>query len=208
MFDLYLVTDPIAQPGIVEATRAALSAAPPGRVAVQLRHKGAPASELVALGHALRDVTRAHGVPLLVNDRADIAKIIGADGVHCPERALTPGDVRAVLGPDALVGVSCHDEDGLRAAERGGATFVTLGPFAATPDKKPPLARHRFAVITDLARVPILALGGVDASLVADAIRAGARGVAVIRAVYQASDPAAAVLALCRSLDSARVRAR
>lgn len=208
MFDLYLVTDPIAGRGIVEVTRAALSAAPPGRVAVQLRHKGALAHELVELGRALREVTRAHSVPLLVNDRADIAKIIEADGVHCPERSLTPAEVRAVLGPDALVGVSCHDDDGTRAAEAGGASFVTLGPFAATPDKKPPLPRHRFAVIADRARVPILALGGVDESLVADAIRAGASGVAAIRAVYQASDPAAAVRAFCRSLDTARAPGR
>lgn len=208
MFDLYLITDP-ETPDVVGATRAALSVAARGRIAVQLRAKNRTSAERLWLGQALREVTREAGAPLLVNGDPDLARELGADGVHLPEGSgAGPVEVRSLLGPGALVGVSCHGAAGLRAASRAGASFVTLSPFAASPGKGPPLGPERFGALAALATVPVVALGGIDASNAAAAMRAGAVSVAVVRAVYRATDPAGATRELLASLDSSRGEAR
>ncbi|HJL17322.1 MAG TPA: thiamine phosphate synthase, partial [Sandaracinaceae bacterium LLY-WYZ-13_1] len=127
-FALMLVTDPaLGEP--VAKTEAALAAAPSGRVAVQARMKGAPARGLADLVRALAPICRAAGAPLFVNDRADVARACGADGVHLPERGLRVDEARAVLGPGAWIGRSCHDRAGLERAARGGASYATLAPI-------------------------------------------------------------------------------
>jgi len=216
-FDLYLITDLTLGINLVAATDAALRAVARGRVAVQLRAKGTTAHgttgahgttrELIALARALRITTRSHGALLFVNERADVARIVAADGVHLPEDSLTPSEARAVLGEDALVGVSCHDARGLTLAAEGRATFATLSPFGASPGKGAPVAHARFADLVAGASLPVLALGGVGADDVDRARGAGAHGVAVVRAIYAAADPAAAAADLIRALDSAE-RAR
>ncbi len=212
-FDLYLITDPTLGVDLVAATRAVLAAVPPGRVAVQVRAKASAGfdgstQDMLALARALRETTRAHGALLFVNERVDLARLVGADGVHLPERSLTPAEARAVLGESALIGVSCHDASGLATAAAGRATFATLGPFGASPNKSAPIDRERF---TDLVRgttLPVLALGGVGVDLVASARSTGAHGIAVIRAIYGDRDPAAATVALLRALDSANAARR
>lgn len=206
--DLLIITDPGAPGGVVEATRAALDGAAAGRVAVLLRDKSATDRELVALGHALRDVTRARGAALLVSARADLARLVDADGVHLPERGVSPSEARLVLGRRGVAGASCHDEDGLARAAEEGADYATLSPFAPSPGKGTPLPRERFAALARAAKLPVLALGGVAVSSVAAAVEGGATGVAVIRAVYSASDPAAAVREILAALDSARASGR
>jgi thiamine-phosphate pyrophosphorylase len=200
---LLLVTDPETPGGIVARTRAALAGRPGARVAVQLRHKSARDRELVRLCEALRVATTEAGARLLVNGRADIALACGADGVHLPERGVEPGDARRLL-PDGLVGVSCHDAAGLERAAAAGADYATLGPFAASPGKGEPLGEAGFAALVRSARLPVLALGGIDPGSAGRAVAAGAAGVAVVRAVYAAADPAAAVDAILRVLDTAR----
>lgn len=212
-FDLYLITDPTLGVDLPAATEAALAAAPPGRIAVQLRAKGHPqplgtTRDFVALGQALRAVTAARAALLFVNERADIARVVGADGVHLPEETFTPAEARAVLGEHALVGVSCHDARGLAQAAAQGATFATLSPFASSPGKGAPIARTRFADLVRGASLPVLALGGIGAADVPVALDAGAAGVAVIRAVYAAAEPGAAALALMDALDSVRAGGR
>lgn len=211
-FDLYLITDPTLGVDLVAVTDAALSGVPRGRAAVQLRTKSATGTHgttraLIALGRALRITTRGHGALLLVNERVDVARIIEADGVHLPEDSLTPGEARAVLGESALVGVSCHDARGLALAAEGRATFATLSPFGVSPGKGAPIAHARFADLVAGASLPVLALGGVRADDVERARAAGAHGVAVIRAIYTATEPATAAAELIRALDSAK-RAR
>ncbi|MFW5926249.1 MAG: thiamine phosphate synthase [Myxococcota bacterium] len=207
---LLLITDPsLGDP--VAATRAALAALPSGaaaagRVAVQLRAKDRGGRALVALGRGLRAVTAERGVPLLVNGRLDVAHAVSADGVHLPEAGVTPAEARTILGPDALVGASRHDGAGVARAAAEGADYATLGPFAATPGKGPPLGPDRFAAIAREATLPVLALGGVGAREVPAARAAGAHGVAVIRAVYGDPDPGAALTALLAALDTAHTR--
>lgn len=195
-FGLYLITDPSCA-RVLEVTAAALGAAPPGAVAVQARSKSASARELVSLAAALRPICRAHEAPLLVNDRADVAKVVGADGVHLPESGLRVSEARDVLGERACIGRSCHDRAGLERAARDGADFATLAPVGDVPGKGAPLGVAGFAAIVRGLAIPTYALGGVTEA--APLRRAGAAGVAVIRAVYGAGDPAQAVRALLAS---------
>jgi thiamine-phosphate pyrophosphorylase len=208
--ELLILTEPIDTPAAigsqVQCIRTALEGAAGAshRVAVQLRAKALATRHLHTLGQSLREVTRRAGVALLVNGRADVAHAVFADGVHLPEGGLRPADVRRVLGEGALVGVSAHDGAALAAAAADGADYATLGPFAPTPGKGPPLAEDAFATMVRIAALPVLALGGVNGSNAAHALRAGAHGVAVIRAVTRAADPAAAVRALLDALDRVR----
>ncbi|AKF05805.1 thiamine phosphate synthase [Sandaracinus amylolyticus] len=201
-FDLLLITDPSIA-GWRDAAVAVIEHAPRGRVALQVRDVRAGAAELAMLARSLRDVTRAHGVPLLVNDRADVARAVDADGAHLKERGLEVHDARVVLGERAIIGASCHDEAGL--ARRAGADYVVLGPFADVPGKGDALGAQRFASMVRTTRVPVLALGGIDAARAADAVLAGAHGVAVIRAVLAAPDPVGAMRAMLGAIDAARI---
>lgn len=199
-FSLYLITDPQLDP--IERTRAALAGAPPGAIAVQARHAGASAREIAELASALLPICRAASAPLLVNDRADVARAIGADGVHLPERGLSVAQARAVLG-SAIVGRSCHDREGLLAA--ADADFATLGPIAEVEGKNPPMGVDGFARAIQGIALPVYALGGVDERSAPALIAAGARGIAVVRAVYGSRDPADGVRSLlCGTSGKAR----
>jgi thiamine-phosphate pyrophosphorylase len=194
-FGLMLVTDP-AVPSLVETVRAALEGAPRGRVAVQARAKGASARALSELSAALLPICRAAGAPLVVNDRADVAHAIGADGVQLPEDSLHVSQARAVLGPHALVGCSCHDRGGLERAALEDASYALLAPIGLVPEKGTPLGVEGFARAVAGLPLPVFALGGVTPALAPSLRRAGAAGLAVSRAVLLATDPSAAVRAL------------
>ena len=206
LFDLYLITDPSIR-DLVEATRAALATAPPGRVAVQVRDKRASPSELASLARALAPACARAGAPLLINDRADVARAIGAAGVHLPENGLRVADARAVLGPDALIGSSCHDGEGMTRAETEGASFATLGPIREVPGKPAPIGVDGFHAARHGTSLPTYALGGVTSGDASALVAAGARGLAVIRAVHGASEPSAAVDELLDAIARARVLA-
>jgi len=165
------------------------------RSALLLRDSLASTRALLAAARDLRPIVGC----LLISDRPDVAVLADADGVHLPERGLDPRAVRQILGPDRLVGVSRHDEAGVVAAFAAGADYATLSPIWESPGKGPPLGT---AILTDVARAgvgPVLALGGVDSKRARLAVRAGAAGVAVARAVTGAPDPAAALEAIARA---------
>jgi thiamine-phosphate pyrophosphorylase len=194
---LYLVTDP-GVAGIVEATRAALAAAKPGEVGVQVRDKHGGARAIAELAGALLPICRAASAPLLVNDRADVAKALGADGVQLPERGLTIEQARAVLGPAAIIGCSRHDRAGLERA--AGASFATLGPIREVPGKGAPIGVAGFARAVRGIALPVFALGGVELGDIAALRASGAAGIATIRGVYGSGDPAAAVRSILDAL--------
>ncbi|MEZ4339300.1 MAG: thiamine phosphate synthase [Sandaracinaceae bacterium] len=193
-FSVLLITDPAFE--VVEITRAALAGASPGAVAVMVRDKSAAPRELAALARALAPICRARGARLLVNDRCDVARAVGADGVHLPERGLSVADARAVLAPSAIVGASRHGPP----TSDESPDYVTLGPVGEVPGKGPPLGLDGFASAAAKWRAPAYALGGVGPGDVAALRARGAAGVAVIRAVYAAPDPTAALAALTRSV--------
>jgi thiamine-phosphate pyrophosphorylase len=195
---VHLVTDRRLVPDLAARLDAALAGAPPGRVAVHLREKGLGGAALLELARRLAAVCRARGQRLLVNDRLDVALAAGADGVHLPSAGVPPAEARRLLGPGALVGVSCHGEGDVRRALAGGATFATFGPVWDTPSKRPWGAPLGLAALASAARLglPLVALGGVEPATAAEAFAAGAAGVAAIRAWLEGGDPAGAVRAL------------
>jgi thiamine-phosphate pyrophosphorylase len=125
---LYLVTDRRMVSDLAGAVRAALSGVPPGCAAVQLREKDLPGARLLELARKLLPICRAASAPLLVNDRADVARAAGADGVHLPARGLPVSQARDLLGPRALIGASCHAAGEVVAAHHAGADFALFGP--------------------------------------------------------------------------------
>lgn len=203
MFDLYLITDPECGDRLVEVTERALAGAPPGRVAVQLRLKPWSDDRRRAAAIRLREVTARAATALFINTDLTLAQDVGADGVQLPERGPTVVQARAQLGAGVSIGVSCHDDTGLDAAQAAGADFATLSPFHSVDGKGPPLERACARGWMRQRGLPVLALGGMTAARAGDAIADGAAGVAVVRAVYGAADPNAAVRSLLAALDRA-----
>ena len=191
---LLLITD--GSPGHLRALSAALGVLPRGGALVQVRAPGLPARELLERAqHALGPCVRA-GAPLLVNDRADVAHALGAAGVHLPAHGLPVQEARSLLGPAALIGVSCHSLEQVAQASRAGADYALFSPVFAVPGKGATQGLAGLSSAVRAAPLPVFALGGVDASNALSCIEAGARGVACIRAVFSAADPAAAAIAL------------
>jgi thiamine-phosphate pyrophosphorylase len=199
---LYLITDRAHAPGgdLAAALAAPLAA---GVRLVQLRAKGLPARDLLALARAVKARTDAAGARLLINDRADVAVAVGAAGVHLTSVAPPVTEVRAWLGPGALIGVSTHTPAEAAAAGREGASFVTFGPVYDTPSKRglgTPVGAAALAAAVRAAGIPVFALGGIDAARLAEVRAAGGYGVAVIRAVLADPDPGGAAGRLLGSL--------
>jgi thiamine-phosphate pyrophosphorylase len=200
---LYLITDRTASPcDLVERVESALAAVDPRRVAVQLREKDLDTLELLALARRLVEVCARRGVPLLVNDRADVALAAGAAGVHLGGHSMPARAARALLGPSALIGVSCHGPAEVRA-RAPGANFATYGPVFETPSKRsqgPPIG------LADLQEalavgVPVVALGGISADTARGLRAKGFHGIACIRAVFSTQDPGEAATRLLASFD-------
>jgi thiamine-phosphate pyrophosphorylase len=205
---LILVTDRQQAGGreLVSLIDAALAALPPAGAIVQLREKDLAPRDLYALARRLLDVTHNHRCPLLVNDRIDVALAAGADGVHLPEKGLPIAAARRLGRPGSfLIGVSVHGADAAGAAARDGADLVVCGPIWETPSKRglgeplgdAVLGQARRAIAGAGAATRLYAIGGVTEPARAEAaVRAGAHGVAVVRAVMAAADPGEAARAL------------
>jgi len=174
---------------IVEDLASARAAAEGGATVVQLRRKGAATEELVEAGRGFGDLEAT----FVVNDDVEAALRLGADGVHLGRGDL--GAERAVAA-GLLLGASAATVEEARAGEALGAAYVGAGPVWATPSKPdadPPIGLDGLAAICAAVSVPVVAIGGVDASNAADCIRAGAAGVAVVRAARDAAAVLAAV---------------
>ncbi|OGO48492.1 MAG: hypothetical protein A2W34_04135 [Chloroflexi bacterium RBG_16_64_32] len=182
--------------GLADAVEAAVEG---GADAVQLREKSLPASELSTLARRLREVTR--GALLVVNGPLEVATEAGADGVHLPEDA--PPVRRPRQG--FLVGRSIHSPVAARRAEAEGADYLVAGPVYETRSHpgREPAGLALIEQVTQIVRIPVLAIGGVTAGRVEEVVRAGASGVAVISAVLAQRDRRAAAGKLRRALDAA-----
>jgi thiamine-phosphate pyrophosphorylase len=218
-FKIYLITDrklAAKRGGLIAMTAAALSAAPPNTVAVQLREKDLEAGELVALGRELRTLCSRHHARLLVNDRIDVAIAAHADGVHLPADSFAVADARALIGNGGLVGVSTHDDVEVIGAARAGADFVVYGPvFDPLSKTSYTIARGAAGLIAAgrAASIPVFALGGITADRVRElgiafaigkalGLSTHPAGIAVIGSIYDAPDPAAAMHELLSALAS------
>ena len=203
---IWIITNPDHPEGPVVPLVRALRGCPPGAVGVQLRAKEVTDRKLVEWGHALRSTTARSGCVLTVNRRPDVAEIVGADGVHLPETGLRVPQIRSQWPRMALIGVSRHDREGLSRAVHEGATFAFLSPVFPVPGKAEPLGLGGFSAQIADVEIPTYALGGVGAEHVAPLVAAGASGIAVRRAIYDAPDPEAALQSLLSELDKTRPR--
>jgi thiamine-phosphate pyrophosphorylase len=213
---LYVITDRHATGGrpLVQVLAAVLRGAaahrrPDGRLplAVQLREKDLPAAALLSLARELAALTKAAGAALFVNDRLDIALACGAEGIHLPVSGLSPTDVRAIA-PQLLVAVSTHAADEVEAAALAGACFAVFGPVFATPSKRGVFEPRAEAGLRAACRapLPVLALGGITPGRASLCRAAGASGLACIRAVLSAPDPAAATHTFLECFEAAAPR--
>lgn len=172
---------------ILQLVEAAVAAKVP---LFQIREKTLSARELYELTTRAVAITRGTDTRLLVNDRADIARAAGADGVHLTTRSLPAQVVRKTYGPDFLIGVSTHSLAEARAAQVGGADFVVFGPVFETESKREfgePQGLDRLAnVVTALRDFPVVAIGGITLDNAGACFAAGASGVAAIRLLNDA----------------------
>jgi thiamine-phosphate pyrophosphorylase len=179
-------------------------AAAGGADVVQLREKSLDDRALLARARQVREWTRAAGVLFIVNDRADIARLAEADGVHLGQDDLPVREARRVLGPDALIGVSTHSVEQVRRAVLDGASYLGIGPAFPSPTKQfDRLAGVEFvAAAAKETALPMFAIGGIGPETVGRAVAAGARRVAVGAAVAAADDPRRAAAVLRAALGS------
>jgi len=179
----------------VETARIVEAALDGGATVIQLRKKSMPMLEQYRLALALRTLTRAHEALLIINDHADLAVAADADGVHLGQDDLPPAAVRALPGFDGrLIGRSTHSLAQAQLAVREGADYVAVGPVYATPTKegRPAVGTGLVARVAGVIDRPFVAVGGIDLGNAPAVIDAGAPAVAVVRAVYDAPDPAEA----------------
>jgi thiamine-phosphate pyrophosphorylase len=201
---LYAIVDPLDTGRSPVDLAVALLAG--GARVLQLRLKAAGAGELLDVARAVRAHTRRAGALLVVNDRADVARAAGADGVHLGQDDLPIAAARAILPPGALVGLSTHDVDQARAGAAAGADYLGVGPIFATASKADALASRGLALVRAVRAVtslPLVAIGGITPETAPAVRRAGADAVAMIAALVREDDVAARVRAVLARLDQA-----
>lgn len=185
-----MIVDPSAAGGR-DLTWVAEQAIRGGADVIQLRDKRASAKQLLEETARLLQVTKPLGVPLIINDRADVALSAGADGVHLGQEDLPIEAARRMLGTRALIGKSTHSVEQALEADAQPLDYVALGPLYPTPTK-PEYGQIGLSLIGQVVgRVqhPLVVIGGIDAARVAEVRQAGASCVAVVRAVTGSSDP-------------------
>jgi thiamine-phosphate pyrophosphorylase len=192
---VYLVTDPACAGRELEAVvEAALRG---GITLLQVREKHAPGGAFLERTLRLQALARRYGVPVLVNDRVDVALAADAAGVHVGQQDLPAAVARRLLGPDRLLGVSAQTVEEARRAERDGADY--LGCVLYTTPTKPEaeaVPLDELSRIKASVRIPVVVIGGITARTAPSALARGADGLAVVSAIMQAPDPAAAAAEL------------
>jgi thiamine-phosphate pyrophosphorylase len=205
-WSLYVLLDTGLLPGrqVLDVAQQVLAG---GATVLQLRAKNVSIREQVALAEALVPLARAHGVPLLINDHADIALAAGAGGVHLGVDDLPVALARRILPPGALIGYSPEDIPDAQRAVADGIDYLGVGPFATTRtkgDAGDAIGPDGIGAVSVAVSVPIIAIGGLTPSTAGAAIRAGATGIAVASAAITAPDPTAATRALWTAIAHAR----
>jgi thiamine-phosphate pyrophosphorylase len=193
---LYLCTGPVPGGDLVGAVEEAVTG---GVTLVQLRGKEYPSRELFTLALELRKLTRKHGVPLIINDRLDIALAAEADGVHLGQSDLPVAEARRVAGGNFVIGASAHNPGEARRAEAAGADYLGAGavfPTGSKGDIAALIGPGGLAAICGAVRIPVVGIGGIGPANVREVKAAGAAGIAVISAILSRPDAGAAAAEL------------
>jgi thiamine-phosphate pyrophosphorylase len=205
-FGLYLVTDRVLSGGrpLEKIVRESVAG---GVSVVQLREKNVGTREFLDQAFVLRQVASELGIPLIINDRVDIALACGADGVHLGQEDMPCAFARRIVGGDMTIGVSVSTADEALEAEADGADYLGVGPLFATatkPDAQPATGIGVLRAIRRAVRVPLVGIGGITETNAGAVISAGADGVAVVSAIIASPDPGAAARAIRSAIDEIR----
>jgi thiamine-phosphate pyrophosphorylase len=184
---------------VVATARACLDG---GARFLQLRGKNLSGAELLDAATAIVGLAHEAGAIVIVNDRADIAKLSGADGVHLGQEDLSPAAARAILGAEAIVGWSTHTDDQIAQAGREPISYLAVGPIFGSTTKATGYDAVGLDIVRRAARLgrPVVAIGGITRENAASVLAAGAASVAVIGALVGGADPAARVRELLDAL--------
>jgi thiamine-phosphate pyrophosphorylase len=178
-----------------------------GATFLQLRAKTMASGALLELAVAVAEVAHQAGALLIVNDRADIARLAGADGVHVGQDDLSPGAVRRIVGDEMILGLSTHTVEQLDAGSREPIDYMAIGPVFKTTSKATGYSERGIEMVREAARraraIPLVAIGGVTIDTAPSVIEAGAASVAVIGDLLSTGDPEARTRAFLERLNAA-----
>ena len=178
-----------------------------GADTVQFRQKQGTTRELVTTAQAMQAVCERHKVPLIVNDRADIALAVGATGAHFGQDDMPVSIGRRILPAKAIIGASARTEEKILEAITEGADYIGFGPIYGTsskPDAEMAKGLERLRRMCDIAACPVIAIGGIGIETAGDVIQAGAHGIAVISAVCAHPEPHIATQALLNEIQAVK----
>jgi thiamine-phosphate pyrophosphorylase len=179
-----------------------------GATCLQVRCKEEGTRDILSFTRTVLEIAADANIPVIVNDRVDIALAVGARGVHVGEEDMPVEDVRRICGEELVVGASARDVESARAAQAAGAGYLGVGPMFPSPVKPDvhPVGPERIAEIRKEISLPIVAIGGINDMNVALPLQCGADGVAVISALRQCKSPKEAASRLRAAIEKARKR--
>ena len=203
---LYLITDrKLARGRKLESV--VQDAIEGGVTAIQLREKKCSSREFLQIALSLLNITREARIPLIINDRVDIALACGADGVHLGQDDMPHEKAREMLGPRAIIGLSVTNLDQARQAEKWDLDYLGIGPIFFTETKedlKTPIGFEGLKNIASVSSHKLVAIGGIKSDTAPQALQCGAAGIAVVSAIMAADDPKEASQKLLNAVHSAK----
>jgi len=182
-----------------------------GATIVQLREKELETRPFIETGVRMKQLLEPYGVPLLINDRVDVAQAVGADGVHLGQHDMPYHMARKLLGKDAIIGISVESHDQAEKVKNWDVNYIAISPVYTTPTKDEltqELGLEGVTKITSICPQPALGIGSIKAHNAGEVIRAGADGVAVVSGICSAEDPEEAARELRKAVDQAKHLAR
>lgn len=188
---LHVITDTTQQSKFTHPQLAEL-AIQGGADTIQFRHKTGSTRELIRIAQEMSAICTQHNIPLIVNDRADVALAVGAKGTHFGQDDMPVGIGRRILTSETIIGASARTEEKIFEAITEGADYIGYGPIYNTSSKadaEQTKGLDRLHKMSQIAECPVIAIGGITLDTAADVIQAGAHGIAVISAVCGQSDP-------------------
>ncbi len=205
-YSLYLVTDRGLARGrsTLDIVKAAVRG---GVTCVQLREKDCSTLEFIEQALSIKDFLSGRAIPLIINDRLDVAQAVKADGIHLGQTDMPLDMARAIVEDSMLIGISAESLEDAIEAEKGGADYLGVSPIYATPtktDTAPPVGLEGLRQIRAAVKIPLVGIGGLNRENAAEAIRNGADGVAVVSAIVAAENPEAAAAELNQLISGAK----
>ena len=203
---LHVITDTSLQTRFTHPQLAEL-AIQGGTDTIQFRQKQGTTRELVDIAQQMQEICTKHNVPLIVNDRADIALAVGADGTHFGQDDMPVAIGRKILSTETIIGASARTEEKILEAISQGADYIGYGPIFQTSSKsnvENPKGLEQLRQMCEVAACPVIAIGGITIDTAADVIRVGAHGIAVISAVCGQKDPLEATRNLMQEIQSVK----